>query len=103
MSTTKRITKRLLAVVLTVMMLMSMVTIGMTSASAAKVDLAPTGYDIAANTKFYFDNSEALLSSSWLVIADGHRVTRCPRLLILTFITLICLPGAVSTIWQYLV
>ena len=72
MSTTKRITKRLLAVVLTVMMLMSMVTIGMTSASAAKVDLAPTGYDIAANTKFYFDNSDAKFTSSTIQLMVGH-------------------------------
>ncbi len=73
MSTTKRITKRLLAVVLTVMMLMSMVTIGMTSASAAKVDLAPTGYDFAANTKVYFDLSGLNWPSNYKVeIMLGH-------------------------------
>ena len=43
MSKSKCITKRLLAVVLTVLMLMSMVTIGITSASAATVELAETG------------------------------------------------------------
>ncbi len=46
MSTTKRITKRLIAVILTVLMLMSMVTIGMTSASAAYVDIAQTGASV---------------------------------------------------------
>ena len=43
MSKSKCITKRLLAVILTVLMLMSMVTIGITSASAATVELAETG------------------------------------------------------------
>ncbi|MBR3987927.1 MAG: CotH kinase family protein, partial [Clostridia bacterium] len=59
MSTTKRIAKRLLAVILTVMMLMSMVTIGMTSASAAKVDLAETGATLNAsgNGRLYFNMS----------------------------------------------
>lgn len=51
MSTSKRIAKRLIAVVLTVMMLMSMVTIGISSVSAASVELAPTG---ATGNKLYF-------------------------------------------------
>jgi len=44
MSTTKRITKRLLAVILTVLMLMSMVAIGITSVSAATITGGTTLY-----------------------------------------------------------
>ncbi|MBR3988664.1 MAG: CotH kinase family protein, partial [Clostridia bacterium] len=43
MSKSKTITKRLLAVILTVMMLVSMVTVGMVSTSAANVEMAETG------------------------------------------------------------
>ncbi len=71
MSTTKRITKRLLAVVLTVMMLMSMVTIGMTSASAAKVDLVETGVDHSGGY-IYFDNSVTGWTDSYIQAFIGH-------------------------------
>ena len=72
MSTTKRITKRLLAVVLTVMMLMSMITIGMTSASAAKVELAETSHNLSSGTVFYFDNSDTKWTDSVIQLMVGH-------------------------------
>ena len=53
MSKSKCITKRLLAVVLTVLMLMSMVTIGMASASAATVELAESGVTMTGGEKLY--------------------------------------------------
>ena len=52
MNTSKHIAKRVIATVLMVMMLMSMLTLGISSASAAKVELAETGA-LAAGTKFY--------------------------------------------------
>ena len=55
MSTSKRIAKRLLAVVLTIMMLMSMVTIGIASTSAASVEIAETG--ATGTIKIYFENN----------------------------------------------
>ena len=69
MSTTKRITKRLIAVVLTVLMLMSMVTIGMTSASAAYVDLAQTGVTLTGGEVLY------LKPGVWVV--DNARFAAC--------------------------
>ena len=55
MSTTKRMAKRLLSVVLTVLMLLSMVTIGMTSMSAANVEMVETA--AAGTIKVYFENN----------------------------------------------
>ena len=61
MSKSKCITKRLLAVILTVLMLMSMVTIGITSASAATVEMAETGGDDGGNT------GSTITASGWWV------------------------------------
>ncbi len=57
MSKSKCITKRLLAVVLTFLMLMSMVTIGMASASAANVELAESGVTMTGGEKLYLKPS----------------------------------------------
>ncbi len=71
MSTSKRIAKRLIAVVLTVMMLMSMVTIGMTSASAAYVDMAETGATVSStgSSRLYFNMSAV---SWWTAGTNGN-------------------------------
>ena len=68
MSTSKRIAKRLLAVVLTIMMLMSMVTIAVTSASAAKVELAETGATISGGTTFYLKPGPWATDSAWFAM-----------------------------------
>ncbi|MBQ8796099.1 MAG: CotH kinase family protein [Clostridia bacterium] len=54
MSNSKTLGKRVLAVILTVMMLMSTLTIAMT-ASAANVDLAPTGANVPAGQTLYLN------------------------------------------------
>lgn len=69
MSTTKRITKRLIAVVLTVLMLMSMVTIGMTSASAAYVDIAQTGVTLTGGEVLYCKPNSNWLSANQQIVA----------------------------------
>ena len=66
MSTNKRIAKRLLSAVLTVLMLMSMVTIGMASASAATLELAETGANLTGGEVLYLKPS-----SNWQ--SDGAR------------------------------
>lgn len=53
MSTNKRIAKRLLSAILTMLMLMSMVTIGMASASAATLELAETGANLTGGEVLY--------------------------------------------------
>lgn len=72
MSTTKRITKRLLAVILTVLMLMSMVAIGITSVSAATITggttlyLKPNSNWTQASARFaaYFCNGSS--AATWI-------------------------------------
>ncbi|MBQ8572577.1 MAG: CotH kinase family protein, partial [Ruminococcus sp.] len=72
MSTSKRIAKRLIAVILTVMMLMSMVTIGISSVSAASVELAPTGANVSNGTVIYFDNSTFGWTNKVIQLMIGH-------------------------------
>lgn len=69
MSTNKRIAKRILSAVLTVLMLMSMVTIGMASASAATLELAETGATITGGTTFYLKpNSNWAQGGAWFAM-----------------------------------
>ena len=65
MNTSKRIAKRLIAVVLTVMMLMSVVTLGITSASAASVELAQTGATITGGTTLYLNTNIWNTGGAW--------------------------------------
>lgn len=57
MSTHKRIAKRVISAILTIMMLMSMVTIGITSASAAYTEIAETGVNMKGGEVFYLKPS----------------------------------------------
>ncbi len=57
MSTNKRIAKRFLSAILTMLMLMSMVTIGMASASAATLELAETGANLTGGEVLYLKPS----------------------------------------------
>ena len=72
MSSSKRMAKRLLSVVLTIMMLMSMVTIGMASSSAANVDLAETGANSVTGGYLYFDNSKTKWTDAYIYFCIGH-------------------------------
>lgn len=82
MSTTKRITKRLLAVILTVLMLMSMVAIGITSVSAATItggttlylDASSWGYSNARFAAYFCNGSSA---ATWvdMELAPGETST----------------------------
>ena len=64
-----KISARLLSVVLAVMMLFSLVTVGFTSASAAKVEVAETGATIPEGTVLYLKpNSNWVQSSAWFAM-----------------------------------
>lgn len=58
MSTNKRIAKRLLSAILTMLMLVSMVSIGMASASAATLELADTGVNLTGGEVLYLKPSD---------------------------------------------
>lgn len=70
MNKIKSISKRTIALVLSMLMLLSS---GIVGTLAANVELAPTSYDFSANTKIYFDASELSWPSNYKVeFMVGH-------------------------------
>ncbi len=68
MDTIRCISKRMLAVLLTVMVLLSMVTIGITTASAATVDMVETGATITSGQVLYLSPSIWNKDEAWYAL-----------------------------------
>ena len=70
---TKSFAKRVISMLLVTIMVFSLGIVGLTSASAANVELAETGnYKFLNNPLFYFDNSVAKFNTSYIMFMVGH-------------------------------
>ena len=70
---TKSFAKRVISMLLVTIMVFSLGIVGLTSASAANVELAETGnYQFLNNPLFYFDNSVAKFNTSYIMFMVGH-------------------------------
>ena len=87
MNTSKHIAKRLIATVLTVMMLMSMLTLGISSASAAKVELAETGVNVTGGETFYLN------AESWGYSDARYAMYLCNGSSAATWVNMTLVPG----------
>ncbi len=63
---------RVLSMLLVAIMIISLGTVGLSSVSAAEVEIAESGYNLSSGTIFIFDNTYAKMISSTIQLMVGH-------------------------------